>query len=118
MIAPKIRAEFVVVDGKPKGRSTGNYEIRLCVEGAPPDTHAVTYRLDPSYYDPIRESRDRRSNFGEEITSYGDYPVHAKVRTSDHAIVTSRNLYDALRETYGDSADPDIQQALEAIRDN
>lgn len=116
MKLPEIKAEFILdKDGKPKGRSSGHYAIRLHVEEYPEDAHKVTYQLDPTYYDPLREVRDRSSQFSEELTSYGDYVVQAKIRTKDHSIVTTRHLYEALREAHGESLDPVIQKALSDI---
>jgi len=114
---PKVRARFVLdQDGKPKGRSTGNYEIELYVEGAPEGTHAVTYHLDESYYDPVREARDPEKNFAESITSCGDFSIKVKIRTRDGAILAVRSLYDSLAETHDGSRDPDVIAAIEAIR--
>lgn len=119
MQPPKIRATFVLdSNGKPAIGSPGNYLIKLTIDGAPTGTHAVTYRLDETYYDPVREARNAKTDFAEEITSYGDYAVRAKIRTRDGAILTSRDLYEALAETYSNNRDPEVLAALESIRDN
>lgn len=119
MKLPVIKA-FLALDekGKPKGRSSGNYHIVLRLADAPADAHRVTYQLDDSYYDPVREVRDRDAQFSEEIESYGDYEIKATIRLKDHAILTSRALSEALREAHGDNPDPDVRKALEEIASN
>lgn len=119
MDLPVIKAEFLLDDkGKPKVRASRHYEIKVYVQDTPSDTHKVTYYLDPTYFDPVREARDGASQFAEELTSYGDYIVQAKIRTSDHSILAKRSLFEALHETYGNAPDPSIQKALDDIRDN
>jgi pYEATS domain-containing protein involved in immunity len=118
MNTPKLKAEFLLDKaGKPVGRSSGHYQIVLSVENAPPDTHAVTYQLDPSYYDPIRTVRGSQGNFAEEITSYGNYYVQARVRARDRVIPAGANLYQALLRSHGNSNDEAIRKALADIRD-
>jgi len=119
MNLPEIKAEFILdKEGKPKGRSSEQYAIRLSVENTPKDTHAVTYYLHSSYYDPVREVRDQASHFCEELTSYGDFDIQVKVRTRDHSILTKRSLYEALAESHGQSSEPTIKEALQNIHDN
>lgn len=119
---PKIVARFILDDsGIPrftKQKMHKHYKISLCIEDLPHDTYAVTYYLHESYYDPVREIRDREENFAFKTTSYGDYEVTAKVRTRDGSITTKRTLYEALRETHGKSATSEIIQALGDIRGN
>lgn len=55
---------------------------------------------------------------GDELTSYGDYYVQAKVRTRDHSVMTGANLYKALLESHGGSKEPTILKALEDIKDD
>jgi len=119
MNLPKIKAEFILdANGKPQGRSSGDYKIRISLAGAPEDSHRVTYHLDDSYYDAIRDVNDRSTGFAEELTSYGDYEVKASIRVKDRAILTSRGLADALREAHAESTDPTVQKALRDISDN
>jgi hypothetical protein len=119
MEATTIKAELVLdPEGKPKGRTSGNYSIRLHVEGTPADAYKVTYQLHPSYYDPVREVRDLESGFSEELTSYGDYVIQARVRTKDCTLATTRRLSDALREAHVASTDADVKKALLDIEQN
>lgn len=119
MMQPQIKAEFVLDDeGKPIGRKSGNYRIKLRVIDTPKDAYKVTYQLDSSYYDPVREVLNSTTDFAEELTSYGNYVVLAKVRLADHTISTSRDLFEALRETHSTSPDDAIQHALKAIEKN
>jgi hypothetical protein len=78
----------------------------------------VTYELDASYYDAIRDVRSAEGGFAEMITSYGDYSVKAKLRTTSGITSLRRGLYEALVEQHGTSDDPDIRKALQDIHDN
>jgi transcription initiation factor IIF auxiliary subunit len=115
---PRIRAEFVLdKEKKDPIEVEGNYRIKLFVEGAPDDTYAVTYKLHESYYDPLREARER-PNFEEEITSYGDYAVRAVIQRMKKSEEISETLSTALRRTYGDNPPPGINSAIQHIRAN
>jgi hypothetical protein len=114
---PKLHAEFVMADGHVEGVD-GNYRIKLTVTGAPAKTHAVTYYLHETYYDAIREVRNRKTNYAENITSYGDYEVQVKIRTPTQPYVVKRTLLDALRERHGESTNPSIQKALRDLAEN
>jgi hypothetical protein len=121
MELPVIKAAFVLdKDGKPKGRSSGEYEIELHIDNIPTGTFKVTYQLDGrTYNDPLREVRGGpESRFSEEITSYGDFVVQAKLRTKDHSISSARRLSEALAETHRVSEEPAIQAALREIANN
>ena len=119
MSNPSIKASFLLdKSGKPKVSASGDYEIRLQVEDAPEGTYRVTYELDDSYYDPLRDAIDPSSSFSEDLTSYGDYLIQARVRAKDHTLLAKRSLFDALMESYSDSTDPDILRALTDIKDN
>jgi hypothetical protein len=119
---PVLVAEFVTDEkGVPKFRPGGSYmhyNIRLKVKGAPEDAYAVTYGLHETYYDPIRESRDINEDFLEEITSYGDYPVQAIVRSKQgsQTLVTNLSQALALGDMKGDSKE--ITSAIKYIKDH
>jgi len=120
-----IHAKFILDDNdKPRVRGAGQYGIELFVKNAPSDAYAVTYRLHPTYYDPVREARerdqpvDKERAFVEEITSYGNFDVLARVRTRSFPVTLQRSLYDALVESHGNSPDPAIKQALDDIRNH
>jgi len=116
---PEIRASFELdATGNPEAISSGNlqhYRIKLHIDGAPEDTYAVTYLLDPSYRTPTREVLDRKTSFEESLTSYGDYTVQAKIRTPEGVTVIAIPLSAALRQTYGASASPAVQNALQLL---
>ncbi len=119
---PVLRAEFELdALGRPLMAQSGqhdHYKIRLLVDGAPIDTHAVTYELDRSYYDPIREARDRSGGFTQEVTSYGDYVVKANVRAKSGSTTLAVPLSKALEYSYvanGGLTDP-VRFAIEQIR--
>jgi hypothetical protein len=117
----KIKAEFVLDHrGKPKYESAGNtrhYEIVLTVVDAPKDAIGVTYELDPTYYDSLREAVNSEKKFAEKITSYGDYEIRATLRTKLPTEIRT-NLSRALERSYEGVANSEIQQALQDISDN
>jgi hypothetical protein len=47
-----------------------------------------------------RRSKKKNASFGEEITSYGDYVIVAKVRARTRTYVIQRSLAKALAEEY------------------
>lgn len=117
---PVILAHFAL-DGSGRPRSTQandrrHYSITLRVDGTPSDTYAVTYQLHDSYYNPSRESRLRTNGFSEEITSYGNYTVQAKVRSATHVSTTASSLYHALQRGHGPSPSQSVAEAMEYIR--
>jgi transcription initiation factor IIF auxiliary subunit len=116
---PMIQARLILNnEGKPEIVGWRSYKIELSVKGVPEDTFAVTYFLHETYYDPVRESHDQKSNFSEELTSYGDFEIKAKIRAKSSSILISRQLSDALQETHGSSNDFDIKEALQKIAAN
>lgn len=105
-------------DGKPRFIERGglkHYMIRLGVEGAPEDAYAVTYKLDPSYYDSLREVRKAEDNFQEELTSYGDYVVQADVRSKERVEAIATNLSQALHRGHQEASTPEIESAIKDI---
>jgi hypothetical protein len=113
---PIIKAEFVLdKDGKPIISGDRHYAIKLSTKEVPDDTYAVTYFLHDSYYDPVRESQEKKTDFAEDLTSFGDYEIKAKIRAKNSSVLISRQLSDALKETHGSSNDPDIKKALQKI---
>lgn len=122
MNEPVLRAEFELdSDKKPKVARTGklpHYTIKLMVDDAPKDTYAVTYKLDRTYYDPIRESRDRSGGFAELVTSYGDYVVTANVRTKSGSTVISVPLSSALEKSYGGEMPDLVRTAIAQIKEH
>ena len=119
MTTPSIKALFELDStGHPKAINSGDlqhYRIKLYVDGAPPDTYAVTYVLDPSYLSSTREVLDRDTRFEESLTSYGDYVVQAKIRTPDGITVIATPLSMALRQTYGTAPEPEVEAALQML---
>jgi hypothetical protein len=107
---PEIIAKFVLDEhGVPQytagksGSTLKHYLIKLSTEGVPDDAGAVTYELDPTYYDSLREVTRASvgDSFQEEITSYGDYPIHLSISGSSSSNtfrpLTRTKLSDALR---------------------
>ena len=122
MPSPVIKATFELDnEGRPTFTQRGerrHYRIRLRIDNTPNDTYAVTYTLHETYYDPVRESRDRAAGFAEDLTSYGDYTVQAKVRSKDGVATVATPLSAALVAGHGAHLPPEIESALEDIRAN
>ena len=121
-LMPIIMAEFEVDDeGKPiciESDGLQHFRIKLKVADAPSDAYAVTYHLDPTYHEPVREARDVASGFVEELTSYGDYTVNAKIRSKTGVSAVATRLSRALEKTYKSTDSPGITEALTYIRDH
>src|SRR5262245_16351504 len=106
-------------DGKPEffEDTTGlkHYRIDLSFEPAPAKgVEGVTFFLDASYHDPVRLV-DKEVNFTERISSYGDFPVIAKVETDDFSTV-SGTLAKLLRRGHPDAdKNPALSQAIADI---
>jgi hypothetical protein len=119
---PKLRAEFLLDDdGEPLKAKDGkltHYEIKLWIEDVPTGAYGVTYDLHDTYYDPKREVFGASGDFAEEITSYGDFEVRAKVRTRSATCTVKEQLSSALERNYAGNASPAIVKALTAIKDN
>lgn len=122
MAKPELVAHFVL-DGRNRPQmeeagKTKHYSIVLSVSNAPSDTYAVNYGLHETYYDPNRESRDSKSGFAQEITSYGDFVVQVKLRTKGRVQTLAARLAQALRRGHGPTASAAIDAAIEAIEAN
>jgi len=121
---PKIKARFILDnEGNPQERRPGHYLIEVSVNGAPPDAYAVAYKLDPdTYYNPLREAFNSNTQFAEKLTSYGDYPIEAKIRSTQSKssrgsnLDLRRTLFEALQETHGQDQNQRIKEALTAIK--
>lgn len=116
MSASRLAARFVLdAKGVPvavTGNRLHHYEIQLRVDDPPPDAYAVTYELHDSYYDPIRESRGKSRGFAEDITSYGDFVVQARVRAKARTIATAALLSEALRRGHAGAMSESIERAI------
>jgi hypothetical protein len=87
--APEIGALFVLEGGTPKSRKPAtkrhvHYKIRLYVRNAPSDTDVVTYKLHPTFQNPIREVRKSPESpeCSLDIFSYGDFDPSSTVPKS------------------------------------
>lgn len=119
MEQPTLQAKFVFDrEGRVDTTKQGHYKIEISVKNAPEDAYAVTYRLHPSYFDPIREAMNKEDSFMEEITSYGDYLITARVRTKSFPVVVQRSLYEALAESHNHNLNSNVSRALEDIKNN
>jgi hypothetical protein len=117
---PKLKARFELdSDGRPQfvqGRGAKHYRIVLLVVDVPEAVASVTYRLDKSYLDPLREVLRAKpgSDFEERLTSYGDYMVEVSLsgprRKGGPALRAW--LSDALRAGHPTDAPGEDQQAV------
>ena len=61
---PKITVRLETEEqGNPEvmpGGKKRHYKVVFEVENAPPDTYLATFKLDPSYYDPVRTLKPER----------------------------------------------------------
>jgi hypothetical protein len=115
---PIITARFLLEDGKPVFTEVGekrHYRILLQVANAPDDTHGVTYELDESYYDPMRDVRNKPA-FEESTSSYGDYEMQARVRRLKRVDLIAERLSTALERGHAGDMNPAIAEAIEYIR--
>ena len=116
----KIRAEIALDQNKKPvslpGKTLNHYKVRLYLETNNPAVQSVTYKLDPTYYDPVRESNDSSQQFLIELTTYGDYPVTVDAQVDGEIVRKVVPLSQLLEETYENSTDPDILNALNAIK--
>lgn len=123
---PDIIAKFKVdSEGRPRfrqapGSDVRHYEITLR-SAVLPSTESVTYRLHPSYYDPVREVHRTSQDdaFEEEITAYGDYEIEVSTSGAREGETRSRELLSRAL-TRGHDADlaenPEIRQVIDKIR--
>lgn len=91
------------------------YSVQLSVESDNPGLSSVTYRLQhSSYYDPIRESRQKP--FEEDFTAYGDFPIIVEVEVESKSYAEKVRLSELLKrghvEELGKRA---IAEAIETI---
>ncbi len=122
MTTPTLKATFQLDEhGQPEhiqNEGLNHYLIKVEIEDAPEDTYAVTYQLDESYYEPIRESRDPLQRFAEDLTSFGDYPIQAKIRTKGGVLTVMSPLSAALKAGHQLQLSAKIQTALMDIQQN
>ena len=116
MSESKILAEFITdSEGRPQylsGSSRKHYRIRLLLKNVPHDVSRVTYKLDDSYRQPLREVPVGVPDFQEEITSFGDSTVMAMLRRRAGTELVTNSLSAALKETYKDDVSPSVREAL------
>jgi hypothetical protein len=119
MSKPKLLARFILDNaGAPQWDEDDNgYWIRLFVSDVPEDTYGVIYELHESYNDPIREGK-KKPEFAEEITSFGDYSVVAKLRRKTRTDQLARLLSKALRDGHESDMTASVDQAIQDLKEN
>jgi transcription initiation factor IIF auxiliary subunit len=121
-VKAKIRAELVLdAKKKPLFISEGSlrhYKVKLRLETENPKVERVIYRLDPTYYDSVREATDKENGFEIETATYGDYPLVVDVQIGDETIRQEVVLSDLLMNEYGKEKSGDIKKALKDIEEH
>lgn len=100
--------------------SLRHYRIELSLESPKAEQiELVTYELDEAtYYDPVRESRNRKVAFREEIHSYGDFPITVKVQMSGQLYLQDAWLSDLLQAGHAGDGNRVVQAAIDSIKTN
>ena len=121
LTTPKIKARLKMdAKGMPvyfESAGKRHYEIILEVEGAPENTYAATFELDPTYYDKIRTvTADKDGGLKLETTTYGDYVIKVTLRTSDgRELAISSDVKSALGDFKSSSKLPSVKEAVSYI---
>jgi transcription initiation factor IIF auxiliary subunit len=114
-----VRAKFVLDENDNpvavRGKRLDHYKVRLYLETENPAVESVTYKLDPTYNDPVRESSDPSKQFGIELTTYGDYPVTVDAQVGGEIAREVVPLSKLLEDSHQESESPAIKVALEDI---
>jgi hypothetical protein len=103
------------------GDAKHHYKVVFEVENAPPDTYAATFKLDPSYYDPVRTLQpERDGRFRLETTTFGDFPLIVKLhRANAQDVELTEGVARGLKRARGSMpANPEVDAALAEIADN
>jgi|GEM_PF-6037504 len=78
----------------------------------------VIYRLDSSYYNPIRETRNRENNFELRTSTYGEYPLSVEVHFQDETVRDNFSITKLLKQTYQSTNNQQIMSAITNISQN
>jgi hypothetical protein len=120
MSTPRIVAQFITdARGTPQyveGGARKHYRIRLSLRDTPSDVSRVTYKLDESYRQPVREVPIGVPDFQEEITSFSDYTVMAMLRRRAGTDLVTNSLSSALSEGYRDNLTPSVREAIDRLQ--
>ena len=118
---PYLKAEFLLADGKPMQLTTHNfknahYKVRLSIGNLPNTTYSVTYRLHESFYNPVREIFEGKTDgFPLQISTYGDFIVRAEVNSGTGVNAIAKSLTKALRDHYGENCAPSIDKVIQQM---
>lgn len=115
----KLKAELKIADGHPQYKERDglrHYQISLSLETDNPSIASVVYRLDPSYYNSVRESSNPGDKFRIHTTTYGDYYLDVDAQVGSRVVRDTVLLSNLLRKAHGDSDNPEVQEALQYIK--
>lgn len=110
--------------GNPEFEQRGklkHYKIKLWLESENKEIKQVIYKLHPTYFNDIRETRNVENKFLLEISTYGNYyPVADVYIGKEHEVARQIvSLVDLLNESHPMEANNEaINQAIEDIRKN
>lgn len=79
---------------------------------------SVEYRLDPTFYDPVRFSDDRDNDFSVELQTYGDFEVVVAVYKGKQKFIQKAYLSALLKNGYGSDPPPDVKAAIQRLVEN
>lgn len=120
---PKIGVKFILDEktGKPlviNSNNLNHYKIEVSIENIPDDVYAVNYQLDPSYINSFREETNKEEKFTFQTTSFGDFSFSASLQGKNQNYLTSNTLSRALRETYDENNNPEVDEAIKYIKEH
>lgn len=118
LVQGHLGVEFDLVEGHPQFEERENlrhYRITISLKTPNRDVTNVVYRLDPSYYNPVRESKDQDNDFKIHTTTFGDYYFDVDVQVGTQIVRQRALLSDLLKEAHGQSDNPEIKEALQYI---
>jgi hypothetical protein len=120
--APTVIARFSLDDAgtprreRPSRKAELHYIVILQIERAPGALASVTYKLDDTFIEPVREV-DQPPRFLEEVWTYGDFDITATLHWSNgREARIARPLVEMLRDGHRADMRPAIANAIENLR--
>jgi hypothetical protein len=120
--APTLIARFSLDEAgtprreRPSRKAELHYIVILQIERAPGALASVTYKLDDTFIEPVREV-DQPPRFLEEVWTYGDFDIIATLHWSNgREARIARPLVEMLRDGHRADMRPAIEAAIENLR--
>lgn len=96
--------------------SRKHYKMSLQLMTANAEVRLVVFKLDPTYYNTLRESTDSSNHFAVDMTSYGDYNFIVEVTVGTEVARQEFRLSALLEEFHQPVENEQVQQALNDIK--